>query len=69
MTGGTLHLEVESVEADGDASVTARHRSTAQREGRNLADRVTMRFAIADGRVTEAVQEHGDQAASDAFWS
>jgi ketosteroid isomerase-like protein len=69
LTDGTFAAELQSVQAEGDDTVVAKHRERAQRGGKTLDDDETLTFTLADGQFTRLVEKHGDQAAYDAFWS
>jgi ketosteroid isomerase-like protein len=68
-SNGTFKAELKSARAEGDDTVVATHRNTAQREGKTLDQDETLTFTIVDGRFTHLVDGHSDQAAWDAFWS
>lgn len=69
LSGGTFKAELKSADPDGDDTVVATHRSTAQRGGKTLDQDETLTFTILDGKVTRLVEHHSDQAVYDAFWS
>jgi ketosteroid isomerase-like protein len=66
---GTFKAELQSAKAEGDGTVVANHRGTAQRAGKALGQDDTLTFTISGGKVTQVVEKHSDQAAYDAFWS
>ncbi len=69
LTGGTLRVELQSAEAQGDDKVVARHQGTAQRNDKSISSAQTIVFTIANGQALELDQTSDDQAAEDAFWS
>ena len=69
LSGGTFKAELKSTKAEGDDTVVATHRNTAQRDGKTLDQDETLTFTISDGKFTRLVESHSDQAAYDAFWS
>lgn len=66
-SGGTLHIDLHDVLAN-DEHVVALQSTTAEREGRRLADRVVYVFHVEDRQITEAWFS-GDPGVQDEFWS
>ncbi len=69
LSGGTLRVELQRVQAQGDDKVVARHLGTAQRNGKSISSMDTIVFTIANGVAVELDQSSDDQAAEDAFWA
>ena len=69
LSDGTFSAELKSTSAEGDDTVVATHRDTAQRGGKTLDQDETLTFTLADGKFTRLVEKHSDQAAYDDFWS
>jgi uncharacterized protein len=71
LSGGTYQADLVSIEEVGPDQVVARHRGTAQREGRTLDTEETLTFTVEDGRITriESSFSPQDEAVEDAFWS
>ena len=68
-SGGTFTAELKSTKAEGDDTVVAIHRETAQRDGKTLDQDATLTFTFSGGKITHLVDDHSDQAAYDTFWS
>ena len=68
-SGGTFKADLRSATAEGDDTVVAVHRTSAQRDDKTLDQDETLTFTIADGKFTHLVEDHADQPAYDAFWS
>jgi ketosteroid isomerase-like protein len=68
-SGGTFRAELQSVQAEGDDTVVAKHHDSGERNGKTLDQDETLTFTIKDGKFTRLVEEHADQAAYDEFWS
>ena len=69
LSGGTFKAELKSAKAEGEGTVVANHHGTAQRGDSSLDQDDTLTFTISDGKVTNILEKHSDQAAYDAFWS
>ncbi len=68
LTNGTVKAELESVRAEGDGTVVARHRNLGQREGRNLDAMETLTCTVSNGQITALEESADDQAVWDDFW-
>ena len=68
LTNGTVAVEVLEVRAEGDDRVVARHRTTAERNGKKLDVNQTIVFTVTDGKVTRLEETSDDIAAEDEFW-
>ena len=68
---GTFRAELLSIEETSPGQVVSRHRSSAQREGRQLDTEETLTFTVEDGKITRIVSSFSpeDEAAEDEFWS
>ena len=69
LSGGTFAAELKSARAEGDDTVVATHRDTAQRGDKTLDQDETLTFTISGGKFTRLEENHADPAAYDAFWS
>lgn len=69
LTGGTVKVELLDVRAEGDDRVVARHRATAEREGKKLDVGQTIVFTVVDGKITRLDESSDDVEAEDKFWS
>lgn len=69
LSDGTFTAELKDVKVEGDDTVVATHRDKAKRGDKTLDQDETLIFTISDGKFTQLVEEHSDQAAYDAFWS
>jgi hypothetical protein len=69
LSGGTFAAELKSARAEGDDTVVATHRDTAQRGDKTLDQDETLTFTISGGKFTRLEENHSDPAAYDAFWS
>ena len=71
LSGGTFKADLKSATAKGDATVVAKHRHSATREGKTIDVEETLTFTIEDGQMTrlESSFPAGDQAAVDDFWA
>ena len=69
LSGGTFTAELKSARAEGDDTVVATHRDTAQRGDKTLDQDETLTFTISGGKFTRLEENHSDPAAYDAFWS
>lgn len=69
LSDGTFKAELQDAKAEGDDTVVATHRGTAQRGAKMLGQDETLTFTIVGGKVTQVVETHSDQAAYDAFWA
>jgi uncharacterized protein len=68
-TGGTFRAELEDLLADGDDRVVGIHRSTAERDGKQLSVGDCIVFQLKDGRITDGREHFHDLYAWDEFWS
>ena len=68
LTGGTFHLDLESVLADDERAVVL-FRGHAHREDRVLDNPTCLVIRLADGRATEFREFVWDLYAVDRFWS
>jgi uncharacterized protein len=68
-TGGTFRAELDDLLADGDDRVVGIHRSTAERDGKQLSVGDCIVFQLQDGRITDGREHFHDLYAWDAFWS
>jgi uncharacterized protein len=68
VTDGTFKVELESVRAEGDDKVIARHRNLAQRGDKSLNTMETLTFTILNGKMISLVEVPDDQAAMDDFF-
>jgi len=66
---GTFAATLATATAEGDDTVVATHRDTAQRGDKTLDQDETLTFTISGGKITRLVERHSDEAAYDAFWS
>ncbi len=69
LSDGTFTAELKSARAEGDDTVVATHRDTAQRGDKTLDQDETLTFTISGGKITRLVEKHSEPAAYDAFWS
>ena len=69
LTDGTFRAELESVQAEGDDRVVARHRNVGQRGGKTLDVGETLTFTVSDGKITSLDETPDDQGAMDDFFS
>ena len=67
-TGGTFRAELQHLLADGDR-VVGIHRSSAERDGKQLDVDLCLVFQLENGRITEGVEHYRDLYAWDEFWS
>jgi ketosteroid isomerase-like protein len=67
-TGGTFRAELQHLLADGDR-VVGIHRSSAERDGKQLDVDLCLVFQLENGRITEGVEHYHDLYAWDEFWS
>ena len=68
-TGGTFRAELDDLLADGDDRVVGIHRSTAERDGKQLDVGDCIVFQLKDGRITDGREHFHDLYAWDEFWS
>jgi uncharacterized protein len=68
-TGGTFRAELDDLLADGDDRVVGIHRSTAERDGKQLSVGDCIVFQLKDGRITDGREHFHDLYAWDEFWS
>jgi uncharacterized protein len=68
-TGGTFRAELDDLLADGDDRVVGIHRSTAERDGKQLSVGDCIVFQLQDGRITDGREHFHDLYAWDEFWS
>ena len=68
-TEGTFRAELERLLADDDDRVVGIQRSTAERDGKQLAVGNCIVFQLKDGRVTDGREHFHDLYAWDEFWS
>jgi ketosteroid isomerase-like protein len=69
LSGGTVKVEVLEVRAEGDDRVVARHRATAEREGKKLDVVQTLVMTVVDGKITRLDESSDDVEAENKFWS
>jgi hypothetical protein len=69
LSGGTMSVTLNSVTADGDDRVIAKHTGKAERNGTTLESDATIAFTIKNGKITRLDETNQDQAAEDKFWS
>jgi ketosteroid isomerase-like protein len=67
-SGGTFQARLQRLLAD-DERVVGIHRSSAERDGKQLDVDVCLVFQLEDGRVTEGWEHIRDLYAWDEFWS
>jgi len=69
LSEGTFAATLQSVTAEGDDTVVAKHRNTGKRNGKTLDQDETLTFTLADGKFIRLSEHHSDPAAYDDFWS
>jgi ketosteroid isomerase-like protein len=69
LSGGTMEIVPQTIEAKGDGTVVSTHRLTAERDGKKLDVVETETMTLADGKLTRVDEAVSDQAANDAFWA
>ena len=69
LSDGTFKAELKSLRAEGDDTIVATHRDTAQRGDKTLDQDENLTFTISGGKFTRLEEDHSDPAAYDAFWS
>ena len=67
LSGGTIAVELKSVETKGDKVLTVHH-SKAERDGKTLDADETIEFTFAGDKISRLDLAYADQAAEDAFW-
>jgi uncharacterized protein len=69
LSGGTFAATLQSVSAEGEDTVVAKHRNTGQRDGKTLDQDETLTFTLSGGKFTRLEEKHSDPEAYDTFWS
>jgi ketosteroid isomerase-like protein len=67
-TAGTFRAELQQLLADGDR-VVGIHRSSAERDGKQLNVDLCLAFRLENGRISEGTEHYRDLYAWDEFWS
>jgi ketosteroid isomerase-like protein len=67
LSGGTLSLELKSVESQGERVVSVHH-AKAEREGRSLDADESIEFTFAGDKISRLDVRYVDEAVEDAFW-
>ncbi len=69
LSDGTVKVELQEVDVQGENRVVTQHRGTATRGEKSIDVTTTMVFTIEDGKVTRIDERFEDLDTVDSFWS